>query len=580
MKDLGHIQTDKQIKELDQQIQTVYAEASRDIQAKLDEFNRKFDAKNDIKFKEWKDGKITKEEYDRWIRGQVFQGQQWEAKRDQVLQTITNSNKIAADIINGRVQNVFAFNATYMNYTIEKGAGINFGFGIYDNATVAKLLKDDPQMLPEWKIDEPKDYIWNQKQVNNAVTQGIIQGENIHEISKRIYKGLVMRNENLSKTFARTSMTGAQNAGRQASLKNAENMGIQVYKQWMATLDGHTRDSHAELDGESVPVDQPFSNGLMYPADPSGEPSEVYNCRCTMVGDLKKYPAEYERYDNIDGKPIKNMTYLEWVKAKGIDVKQKEKPVIINSFQSALGVAKTVQEINDLMNGQNWWRDKEWGIEEADLTGCDLDSAKSIAASYNQVFERYPQLKGKLDAPDAHPVGMKDNTYAWCYLRKFGKVQVNPNIYNDWSSISRKYEKDVESGWHPYATTAESIVTHEIGHAIDGLLAREGIAGGVTASGQLTLASSTLRNKVMKRCAKLDKEIAKYWDAKDWNGKADKFYQSYAVEMSVSQYATKDNKEWFAECFAEYITSANPRIVATEFGKELEVLLSKLGGAK
>ncbi len=50
----------------------------------------------------------------------------------------------------------------------------------------------------------------------------------------------------------------------------------------MATLDGRTRDSHRDLDGERVPYDEPFSNGLMFPADPQGAGREVWNCRCTM----------------------------------------------------------------------------------------------------------------------------------------------------------------------------------------------------------------------------------------------------------------------------------------------------------
>ena len=133
------------------------------------------------------------------------------------------------------------------------------------------------------------------------------------------------------------------------------------------------------------------------------------------------------------------------------------------------------------------------------------------------------------------------------------------------------YEYDVLSGWHPRGTTAESIVTHEIGHAIDGLLAREGVLGGITAKGEYRYASSTMRNTIMKRVAKKDPVMQQMFDI--WGGKEG---MSMAVHDYVSEYATKNPQEWFAECFAEYITSANPRAVATEFGKELEKLLDKL----
>ena len=278
-------------------------------------------------------------------------------------------------------------------------------------------------------------------------------------------------------------------------------------------------------------------------------------------------------YDNINGHPVSQMTYREWYKAK-------EGVTEIEAGQFTIGTAKTIEEINEFMNSQGWFRKvSDWGdgvYSQADLTGCDLDSAKSIASAYQQVFEKYPQLAGKLDAPDAHPIGMGDNTYAWCYLRSNGKVEVNPKYYSDWGSVVRHYERDIETRWHPEGTTAESIVIHELGHSIDGLLAREGVLGGYTSSGEFRGASASMKTKVMNRAAKQDESIAEYWNAKDWSGKADKYWQSYAVEKSVSRYATENAKEWFAECFAEYITSAKPRIVASEFGKELELLMEKL----
>ena len=51
----------------------------------------------------------------------------------------------------------------------------------------------------------------------------------------------------------------------------------------MATLDNRTRHSHATLDGEVVDNDKKFSNGCRFPGDPNGPPTEIYNCRCTLV---------------------------------------------------------------------------------------------------------------------------------------------------------------------------------------------------------------------------------------------------------------------------------------------------------
>jgi hypothetical protein len=83
---------------------------------------------------------------------------------------------------------------------------------------------------------------------------------------------------------AKTMYTAAQNGGRQDSYERAESMGIKGKKVWLATLDHHTRASHRALDGQEVGIKEEFSNGLMYPGDPHGEPAEVYNC---FIGDTK-----------------------------------------------------------------------------------------------------------------------------------------------------------------------------------------------------------------------------------------------------------------------------------------------------
>lgn len=582
--DHGGIWTDIYISRLEKRIREVYTEAEADIDEKMKEFTRKYKVKEAKYAKQVEEGKITQEDFDRWKKGQVFQGKQWETKKNQIISVISNANSIATKISNSARGNVFIENSNYQAYLLECGAGVNFGFGLYDSSSISRMIEHwNTIVLPMYKIDEPKDYIWNSRAVNNSIMQGIIQGERLDQIANRLTNGLCARNRNKMLTFARTGMTQAQNAGRLDRLNEATKMGIKVHKEWMATLDERTRTAHQILDGQKVPIDKPFrAEGytIDYPGDPHAHPSMVYNCRCTLVGDLDDYPAEYERYDNINGKPISSMTYQQW--------KDEKNGVVRPEFtQVGIGRCKTVKEINNLLNSNGLFRDsgrwdmvqnpttmkweRKWIKSEADLTGCDLDSAKAVASSYEQVFKRYPALKGKFDPPDAHPKEMKDNTYAWCYIRTNGKVQVNPSMFNDWAKVSKSYENDVINQWHPYGTTAESIITHEIGHAIDGLLAREGVKGGVTASGAYTYASSTLKNTIMKRAAKVDPNVADYFNI--WGSKEG---MSYAVNDLVSQYATKNNKEWFAECFAEYITSANPRTVATEFGKELERLISKL----
>lgn len=570
--DRGGLWTEMYISRMEVRIKEVYAEAEKDIEAKMQDFLEKYKAKEAIHLQELKDGKITQEQFDSWKQGQIFQGKQWRAKKEQIAGVLHDSNNIAAKIANEQKANVFAANANYQAYTLEHGAGIDFGFGIYDSATVVNLIKNQPQVLPFYTPKKGKDMTWNMQNITRQVTQGIIQGESLDKIAKRIARETGSRNMNSMLTNARTGMTMAQNAGRQMRLKEAQDKGLKVHKEWMATMDAHTRWQHADLDGQKKKLDEPFEIGgysIMYPGDPMAHPSLVFNCRCTLVGDLDDYPSKYERYDNIEGRPVKEMTYREWEKAKGKSYAPSPATKSAKTFtQVSIGAARSVDEVNKLLGIPGLFR-----RGKPDLTGCDLDSAKSIASSYERVFAKFPQLKGKIDAPDAHPIGMGDNTYAWCTINHGGKVQVNPKHYGNWSKVVRMYEHDVSTRWHPIGTTAEAVVDHEIGHAVDGLLAREGILGGITSSGEYRYASSSLKTKIMDRAAKLDPEGVGRWYRK---GKGYEGNREFTISQNVSRYAAQDPQEWFAECFAEYLTSANPRIVATEFGKELEKLLGRL----
>ena len=55
-----------------------------------------------------------------------------------------------------------------------------------------------------------------------------------------------------------------------------------IYKTWVVTS-GNPRASHAAMNGETVPYDEPFSNGAMWPGDIDNlDAEEVANCQCVI----------------------------------------------------------------------------------------------------------------------------------------------------------------------------------------------------------------------------------------------------------------------------------------------------------
>ena len=86
-------------------------------------------------------------------------------------------------------------------------------------------------------------------------------------------------------TIANTEFNSAYNYGKNDALEALNDKlgedGKKLLKVWMQSGNANTRATH-QIDGETVEMDEAFSNGLMYPCDPDGPPEEVINCDCTM----------------------------------------------------------------------------------------------------------------------------------------------------------------------------------------------------------------------------------------------------------------------------------------------------------
>jgi len=76
---------------------------------------------------------------------------------------------------------------------------------------------------------------------------------------------------------ARTEVASASGFGQREAAKQS---GVVKTKKWLSSRDDRVRDSHISIDGEEQPLDEPYSNGLMFPGDPSGNTAEFIMCRC------------------------------------------------------------------------------------------------------------------------------------------------------------------------------------------------------------------------------------------------------------------------------------------------------------
>ena len=287
MADKARVWTDKELAEIEKRIEKIYKTAQKEITVSWNEYMKKVSKKlqklQDDYDKAKQSGdkdliKKTGEKLGKAKASETYQNQRYKAMLDDVTDKLANVNQTAISYINGELPSIYAVNYNGIAPQADK---VGLDFSLVDDYTVRRLALDGDIKLPYKDLNKIKDKLWNTRQLNSSVLQGILQGEPINKIADRIYP-IVNNNKVAAIRNARTMVTGAENRGRYDSAVELEELGAVIEKKWIATHDSRTRESHIEIDGQTVELHKPFGNGLMYPGDPNGAPEEVYNCRCSM----------------------------------------------------------------------------------------------------------------------------------------------------------------------------------------------------------------------------------------------------------------------------------------------------------
>jgi HK97 family phage portal protein len=150
--------------------------------------------------------------------------------------------------------------------------GLDFNL---DNPAVYQAIQDRVEQLASYVTET------SAKQVAAAVTVGRKAGMGIGDVAKlvdqTVFGGTAISRATM---IARTETVGALNQGEHDTAKA---QGVMQSKEWLTQQDDKVRDSHAELDGVRIDMDDIFDNGCAYPGDQNGDADEVINCRCTLL---------------------------------------------------------------------------------------------------------------------------------------------------------------------------------------------------------------------------------------------------------------------------------------------------------
>lgn len=206
-------------------------------------------------------------------------------------------------------------------YIIESMANIRIMYGMLNKEAIERAIQ---MPLSGLALNE---ILQNRRQeiiraVRQNIAQGLIQGSSYRQMAQRLNH---VFNSDYAKSLRviRTETHRVQNYARNQALTEAQEKGIKMRKIWVSTLDGRTRDTHQELDGQAADINGLFHFQGMTTEYPGGwgDAAMDINCRCTVRGEIIGYEPEMRmaRENRFQrGELISHMNYEEWRQNRNI----------------------------------------------------------------------------------------------------------------------------------------------------------------------------------------------------------------------------------------------------------------------
>ncbi len=126
-----------------------------------------------------------------------------------------------------------------------------------------------------------------QKVVRTTVAKGLAEGWSANQTSAVLAAKFRDASAATVQMLAETELTTLVNQrSLEAAQRNFQDTTDPVYKTWLTMMDNRVRPAHAQTEGQTVPINQPFNVAgyqMMYPGDPSAPLQLVARCRCRML---------------------------------------------------------------------------------------------------------------------------------------------------------------------------------------------------------------------------------------------------------------------------------------------------------
>ena len=225
------------------------------------------------------------------IQSKIYQKEYQEQLQKQVDGILKRMNVAQIDNITDYLDTCYsdAFIGTIFD---AHGQGVPFIAPI-DQEAMVRAVQLDSKISKGLYTRLGEDVSALKKKITAEVSRGIASGTSYKAVAKQL-SDITRIGYNNAIRIARTEGHRIQCTATMDACEKAKERGADVVKQWDSTMDARTRDSHARVDGEVRELNKPFSNGLMFPGDPSGGAAEVVNCRCALLQRAKWALGESE----------------------------------------------------------------------------------------------------------------------------------------------------------------------------------------------------------------------------------------------------------------------------------------------
>lgn len=244
---------------------------SKDLQTEIEGLNFLYDSIEDEE---------EKKKLKSMQQSKVYQKQYQDAMKKQISGILDTMQVEEFKTVSGYLNQCYEQGFLGTMYNLQ-GQGIPLVFPM-DQEAIVRAVQLESKISKGLYERLGEDVGLLKRKITATISRGVSTGMRYEQIAQQL-AGYTNIGFNNAVRIARTEGHRIQVQSSMDACYKAKEKGADVVKQWDSTLDGKTRDSHSQVDGEVRELDEKFSNGLRYPSDPHGKASEVINCRCALL---------------------------------------------------------------------------------------------------------------------------------------------------------------------------------------------------------------------------------------------------------------------------------------------------------